>query len=120
MHQQSKLPKQMSVPGRTLGRAVKSLAMKRGNNFENGPVKRRFIAAAASATIQEFSHHLRGLIQLMRSEDVTLDYPELARDLLSFQFPDGPDRMRLKWGRDFYYNSDSEDDGKIKEEISNE
>jgi CRISPR system Cascade subunit CasB len=93
--------------------------MKRnGDNFENGPVKRRFIAAAASETIQEFSHHLRGLIQLMRAEDITLDYPELARDLFSFQFPDGPDRMRLKWGRDFYYSSDSEDDDKTEEEKS--
>jgi CRISPR system Cascade subunit CasB len=54
----------------------------------------------------------------MRAEDVTLDYPELARDLFSFQFPDGPDRMRLKWGRDFYYSSDSENDDEIEEEKS--
>jgi CRISPR system Cascade subunit CasB len=121
MHQQSKQSKHMSVPGRTLGRAVRSLAMKRnGDNFENDPVKRRFVAAATSNTIQEFSHHLRGLIQLMRAEDVTLDYPELAKDLFGFQFTDGPDRMRLKWGRDFYYNSDSENDDEIEEEKSNE
>jgi CRISPR system Cascade subunit CasB len=119
MHQQSKLPKQMSVPGRTLGRAARSLAIKRdGVNFECGPAKRRFIAAAASKTIQGFSRHLRGLIQLMRADNITLDYPELAENLYEFQLQDGSDRMRLKWGQDFYYNSKNYSN--IEEEISNE
>jgi CRISPR system Cascade subunit CasB len=121
MHQQSNRSKQMSVPGRKFGKAVRSLAMKRdGNNYENGSVKRRFIVAATSKTIQEFSHHLRGLIQLMRAEDVALDYPELAKDLFVVQSPDCSDQMRLKWGQDFYYNSDDENDDEIEEEKSNE
>ncbi len=38
-------------------------------------IQRRFNVLATSADIQELAHHLRGMIQLLRSEGIPLDYP---------------------------------------------
>ena len=47
-------------------------------------------------------NHLRGLIQLLRSKEIPLDYVDLAGDLYEFQMPGGAARVRLRWGQDFY------------------
>lgn len=101
LHQQGKdLKKQpMSSEGVRLGTAIRKLIQ----NEEDEPrIKRRFDAAVTADSLAEFAHHLRGLIQLMKAVDILLDYPSLARDLFSFQFPDYRDAVRLQWGRDFY------------------
>lgn len=65
-------------------------------------VLRRFNAFATSADIEEASHYLRGLAQLLRGADMPFDYPALAVDLYYFQFPESAPKFRLKWGQDFY------------------
>ena len=101
MHQQGKdiirLP--MSKEGFTLGASLKKLT---GNEEDIKRIKRRFDVAATSDSLGEFSYHLRGLIQLLKSNNIPLDYPELAADLYWFQNPDHRDSVRLRWGRDFY------------------
>ena len=75
-------------------------------------VQRRFNAFATARSMPECLHHLRGLIQLLRSKDIPLDYVELAGDLYEFQTPDGAARVRLRWGQDFYRNAFRTEQGK--------
>lgn len=77
LHQQGKDPETewMSRPGAPLGKAVAGLI---GAAEEESRVVRRFHALATSADIEELSHHMRGMIQLLRSKNIPLDYPALA------------------------------------------
>jgi CRISPR system Cascade subunit CasB len=59
--------------------------------------------------VEEVSHHLRGLIQLLKAGNIPLDYPSLAEDLYQFQFPEMKDSVRLQWGRQFYRIRDNEE-----------
>lgn len=100
MHQHA-----MSKDENTLGMSLRKLIK---NEDDEKRVKRRFDAAATSDSLAEFSHHLRGLIQLLKTQDIPLDYPALAEDLYWFQFPEARDSVRLRWGRDFYRNIDND------------
>lgn len=83
-----------------LGTAVGRLVKKEDEDLPR--VKRRFDAAATADSLPEFSHHLRGLIQLLKAEGIGMDYAKLAADLVSFQIPESRDKVRLRWGQDFY------------------
>lgn len=65
-------------------------------------VKRRFDAMATADSLSECLHHLRGLVQLLKQGDLMLDYARLAEDLYYYQRPTSRDRVRLRWGQDFY------------------
>jgi CRISPR system Cascade subunit CasB len=122
LHQQGKdLEKRlMSKDGATLGLAIRKLIE---SDDDEPRIKRRFDASATSDSQEEFSHHLRGLIQLLKAKDVSLDYPVLAKDLFWFQIPETRDSVRLRWGQDFYRNSKQEDinqDESGKEDNENE
>ena len=97
----------MNQPGRTLGGAVRQLAKKTaaGQDWTESSVLRRFNALATADSMPEVSHHLRGMIQLLRREGIPLDYPQLAEDLYQYQFVDGAPNVRLRWGRDLYASS---------------
>lgn len=97
----------MNQPGRTLGSAVRQLAGKTaaGQDWTESSVLRRFNALATADSMPEVSHHLRGMIQLLRREGIPLDYPQLAEDLYQYQFVDGAPNVRLRWGRDLYASS---------------
>jgi CRISPR system Cascade subunit CasB len=101
LHQQGKDLKSqcMNQDGMSLGIAVRNLIQ---TSEDENRVKRRFDAAATSDSVEEFSHHLRGLIQLLKAENIPLDYPKLTEDLYRFQFPEARDNVRLQWGREFY------------------
>lgn len=101
LHQQGKDIKKrlMSQDGYSLGVAVRNLIQ---DEEDEKRIKRRFDAMATSDSMEEISHHLRGLIQLMKTKDIPLDYPELAEDLYRYQFPEARDSVRLQWGREFY------------------
>jgi len=111
LHQQGKNLKIqcMNQEGEFLGIALRRLI---DNDEEEKRIKRRFDAAATSSNLEEFSHHLRGLIQLLRAQTIPLDYPTLAEDLYWFQFPNARDTTRLRWGRDFYRLRNRETDDK--------
>ena len=71
---------------------------------------RRFNALATAEEITEISHHLRGMIQLLRAAKdggIPLDYPQLAADLYELQctdprYPQISANVRLRWGQDLY------------------
>lgn len=88
------------VSGRRLGLAVRELV---GDDSTEGPVARRFQAFATASTWRQRLYHLRGLVTLMRSHDIPLDYGSLAVDLYDIQTPQGLARTRLQWGRDFHF-----------------
>lgn len=101
LHQQGKDPKSdtMNKEGYSFGTAVNKLVH---NEDERERVARRFYAAATASSMEELSHHMRGIIQLLRGDGIPLDYPMLAADLYRYQFSSLVSNVRLKWGQDFY------------------
>lgn len=91
------------VPRKRLGHAVRELAEKTNpKDVEDGSVARRFRSAASATTWNSAVTHLRGLISLLRSHGIGLDYGSLAGDLYRIQDRDGLRRVRVQWARDFY------------------
>ena len=107
LHQQGK-DRPMSVSGKSenkntgnsLGTAVGYLVKQ---NREREPaIKRRFDAVVTTNEFTELAHHARGLIQLLRAEDIALDYPRFAEDMFWYQFDEKRNQVRLRWGEDYY------------------
>lgn len=112
VHQQGRklTERSMDARGASLGRSVRRLAHSE-DDLER--VRRRFNAFATAGDRVECAHHLRGLVHLLRAEGIPLDYPELARDLYWFQTEDGAQRVRLRWGQDFYRRATTDEDETI-------
>ena len=118
LHQQGEAGVSMNQPGRTLGGAVRQLAVSSvapGQDWTESSVLRRFNALATADSMPEVSHHLRGMIQLLRREGIPLDYPQLAVDLYQYQFVDGAPNVRLRWGRELYAFAAEKTEEKEKE-----
>lgn len=100
LHQQSNDTVCVSQLGCTLGRAVRRLAeqtVASGQDWTESSILRRFNALATAEEITEISHHLRGMIQLLRAakpDSIPLDYPQLAVDLYGLQC-DAPQLAQL-------------------------
>lgn len=120
LHQQGK-DRPMSVSGtsenkntgNSLGTAVGYLVKQ---NREREPaIKRRFDAVVTANEFTELAYHARGLIQLLRAEDIALDYPRFAEDMFWYQFDEKRNQVRLRWGEDYYrivqLNVDKENGG---------
>ena len=101
LHQQGKNPNYeiMNRDGVKLGNAVRALVK---SDEDETRVKRRFDAVATSNSFEELTHHLRGLVQLLKVGGIPLDYSNLSEDLYFFQVPERRDSVRLKWGQDYY------------------
>jgi CRISPR system Cascade subunit CasB len=103
LHQQGNDPKTtpMHREGQTLGKAARRLApMKDSDEFRR--IERKFHIAAVSDDMEELAYRLRGLIQLMRTAQIPLDYVQLAADFYLYQIPECVSGVRLQWGREFY------------------
>ncbi|QDW62025.1 type I-E CRISPR-associated protein Cse2/CasB [Oerskovia sp. KBS0722] len=107
VHQQSR-DSGAHRPGIGLGQAVTRLERDRGWTTKDqdegkiSPVRRRFNTAVTATSLPELTHHLRGLVTLMRTADVGLDYGLLADDIAQFQRPGGQDVVRRRWGRQLH------------------
>lgn len=107
LHQQGK-DRSMNVGGKSeseksgnsLGAAVGYLV--RQDREREPAIKRRFDAVITANEFTEFSHHARGLIQLLKAGDISLDYPRFAVDLYWYQFDEFRNNIRLRWGEDYY------------------
>lgn len=101
LHQQGNDMKQhpMHKTEASLGMAVRKLVRP---EEDDARVKRRFDAVVTSESIQELVHHLRGIVQLLKSDGIPLDYAALAGELYLFQLDGARDNVRLRWGQDFY------------------
>ena len=98
LHQQSKRDKGMHRRGRDFGAAVRRL-MPPGDIDE--PLRKRFVQAQTSNNRGTRLDRLRGIVQLLRAEDVPLDYGLLADQLFDARTPAGAERVRRSWGRGF-------------------
>ncbi len=106
LHQQGS-EASVNVQGISFGTAVGKLK----NKDNKLAITRRFNSVVTSTEITELAHHARGLVQLMKASGKTigLDYPQFAKDLYNFQYPDGRRNVILRWGQDFYkMNKDEE------------
>ncbi|GLZ38736.1 type I-E CRISPR-associated protein Cse2/CasB [Actinokineospora sp. NBRC 105648] len=100
VHQQSSRTG-MHQPGARLGRSIRKLHT--GDSIKpTDPIARRFTMLGTSGDFRELTHHLRGVVQLLRAARVPLDYGLLTRQLITWQHVGGPDRVRPIWGRDFH------------------
>lgn len=84
--------------------------VKREDVEEN--IRMKLSIAAKSDDMTELSYYLKTIVKLLGNHDVKLDYVNLAKDLYWFQFENQTDRIRLKWGQDFYYHVKTNDNGK--------
>ena len=94
----------------SLGTAAARL-MNEKTEEERGRILRRFGPVVTAKSMQELSHHLRGLIQLCKAKGVRLDYVQLAGDIYRFQFLESRKEVQLSWGQDFYYVEKEEKQG---------
>lgn len=84
------------------GHALIRLARARSSDrTEAESVRRRFDALLTSTTPDEAARHLRGIVTLLKSEDIALDYGLLAGDLVDLWTPGRADAVRLRWARDY-------------------
>ncbi len=101
IHQQSKRTHPMHVTGASLGQALRRLST--GSDVEPA-LARSFKVLLTADDYDEVVHHLRGLIQRLRSADIGLDYGQLAADLSRIGSA-AHDDVRRRWARDFYVRS---------------
>lgn len=95
----------------SLGNAAAGLIDRsKDEDEERKRIMQRFGSVITALDMVELSHHLRGMIQILKANNVHLDYVRLAGDLLDFQYQDSRRKVQLRWGEDFYYNVKSEGD----------
>lgn len=97
LHQQSR-GERMHHRGRGLGTALRRLHT--GSGPIPDPIVRRFRMLGTADSFGELTHHLRGVVQLLRAASAPLDYGLLAHQLLIWQ--NDPSAVRMAWGRQFY------------------
>lgn len=90
------------VSGIGFGAAVRRLAEARGNTDHDSPTMRRFHELGTANSFSALQYRARGLIQLMRTEKIELDYGVFAKDLCDFLVPEYQNNVRLRWARDYY------------------
>jgi len=97
-HQQSK-GERMHRRGRGLGAALRGLHPGDPGSIPD-PITLRFRMLGTADSFGELTHHLRGVVQLLRIASAPLDYGLLAHQLLTWQ--NKPSHVRMTWGRQFY------------------
>lgn len=90
--------------GRATGKLVK-------NKEDEENIRKKLSIVARSDDMTELSYHLKTLVKLLGNSDIKVDYVDLAKDLYLFQFEKFADRVRLKWGQDFYYSIMTNENG---------
>ncbi|GHE45750.1 hypothetical protein GCM10017673_54800 [Streptosporangium violaceochromogenes] len=99
LHQQSRVNQGMHRRGVELGTAVRRL-MPDGDIDE--PIRRRFVRLGTATTGDALAERLRGIVSLLRREEIPLDYGLLAGQLYQAQLPGGMRQVRQRWGRSFH------------------
>ncbi|KAI4440792.1 type I-E CRISPR-associated protein Cse2/CasB [Schaedlerella arabinosiphila] len=98
----------------SIGTALRSLASTyEGDSNAEPRMLQRLQTLATAIDMKELAHHLRGIIQLLKSKGIPLNYEILAGDLYEMQFSERKKQVCLRWGQDFYRR-------KYKEETKNE
>lgn len=72
------------------------------NEDDTERILNRLHLVATAVTPQDLAYHLRGIVQLLRSEGIPLDYARLAKELYQFHYEASANAIKLNWGREFY------------------
>lgn len=97
-----------------LGKALYGLmASYQGDPNAEQRILQKMRTLATSADQRELSYHLRGIVQLLKSKGISLNYKRLAGDLYEMQFPEGKRRVCLRWGQDFYWEQKKREEKNI-------
>jgi CRISPR system Cascade subunit CasB len=93
----------MHEPKQRIGKAMQIYADKNNSESFKKSFGRRFEMLITSSDRTELLYHLRQMIALL--DGIPFDYAELANDVFFFKFTEQRDKIRLKWGKDFYINN---------------
>ena len=107
LHQQSKADS-VQAENVSLGKAALRLAG--GSEEGRQRIWRRLNLVAQADDMQEMSYRLRQLVTLLKAGGIGLDYALLAADLFEYQFEASVNRVRLRWGQDYFHTSMNEED----------
>src|SRR5262249_42686490 len=100
LHQQSHREADMhQTGGPGLGAAVRRSMP---DNDIDKPIRKRFVRAATSSSLDVLAQRLREIVVLLRAEAIPLDYGLLAEQLFQWQQPGGPAQVHRAWGRSFH------------------
>ncbi|MFD9728358.1 type I-E CRISPR-associated protein Cse2/CasB [Streptomyces sp. NPDC059072] len=99
LHQQSQ-DRPMHRDGVGLGRAV--LELRRHDRTSDAAVDARFQQTFSATSTPALQLRLRGLVTQLRDIKQPLDYNRLASDILHWNRPDSRNRVRRRWGLDYY------------------
>lgn len=72
------------------------------NLDESQGIRRRMQGMEAASDFDGVMHYARSLIDLMRNEEIQVDYGQLARDLYLIQYSDIREEVFMEWSRDYY------------------
>lgn len=98
LHQQGS-DKNMDQTGISIGQAAAMLV--KTDNDEERIVKRLNLVATAVSP-KDLAYHLRGVVQLLKSENIPFDHAQLSKELYQFHDKERATYIKLSWGRDFY------------------
>ncbi len=101
-HQQSG-DEPMHVHSRTLPAALRELRQSSRFQGREGALDAKVFAAVTATSLAEMQWHLRSLVSLLKTEKLGFNYSQLCDDLEKWQLPGGPDRIRRRWGRDYFW-----------------
>ncbi|MCM1314497.1 MAG: type I-E CRISPR-associated protein Cse2/CasB [Prevotella sp.] len=99
LHQQGK-EENMYEEGMSLGRAASHLVKDKDDDIKR--ITNRLNLVVTSVSPEDLAYHLRGIIQLLKSNDISLDYARLAKELYMFHNRETASAIKISWGRDFY------------------
>lgn len=101
IHQQSQSTS-MHKHGEHIGTALRKL--RASDQFAHNPeaLDRRVNAAATATSATELVFHLRGLVTLLRGQQLPIDYTALVEDIAGWQNPESRARARRRWGANYY------------------
>lgn len=108
LHQQGKSKNVHESSGDSIGKALHGIRM-----GDSTALDRRFNAMITSGNFKELTTHLRHLISILKQEaDRKIDYAKLAEDFYWYQMsPEAANRMRMRWGQDYYFYQAKEKEG---------
>lgn len=92
----------------SVGRALYRLAEKQEDSNGEKRSLQKLQTLVTSIDRKEMAYHLKGLVQILKREEIPLNYVLLSADLLEFQKPDGKNCVALRWGQDFYRKRNKE------------
>lgn len=93
----------MDTRERRIGNAIALLG---SDNDEKERIRKRFLILFSRPDLEGLAYYLRGMIAMLRKENIGFDYAALAADFYRYQFPESAVNVRLSWGQDYYKTLD--------------